>query len=290
MRVLCLWVGLFVYACVHVFNCVSVRLCVCEFLYMSWHVFSYVHLSMCTCVYICKYVWVVKTFYLYEYISNYPENSPSDSKENLISIWFCQYQWERTSNFYWSSPPYKFKLINAESIFIFGKRVHPFRSLSTFIDQAWNHSTVTDIDPVSVKKVVHFLIFLLRFLNSEVVIYLAFCLDLAQGHMKGIPNETRTHSCRFASRDCLPLHHQRRLKLGSEEKNLLDTFIWNWIKEVRSIVFPSKNTFNLFDFVLGKVRTFLFENTIHHCIRTIQYNTSKSNIYDTIRSSAPGCT
>ena len=30
-------------------------------------------------------------------------------------------------------------------------------------------------------------------------IYLqAFCLDVAQGHMKGAPNETRTHSCRFA--------------------------------------------------------------------------------------------
>ena len=30
----------------------------------------------------------------------------------------------------------------------------------------------------------------------------AFCLDVAQGHMKGAPNETRTHSCRFASRAC----------------------------------------------------------------------------------------
>ena len=29
--------------------------------------------------------------------------------------------------------------------------------------------------------------------------------------MKGAPNETRTHSCRFASRACWPLHHQRRL-------------------------------------------------------------------------------
>ena len=31
---------------------------------------------------------------------------------------------------------------------------------------------------------------------------LSFCLDVAQGHMKGAPNETRTHSCRFASRAC----------------------------------------------------------------------------------------
>ena len=30
----------------------------------------------------------------------------------------------------------------------------------------------------------------------------AFCLDVAQGHMKEAPNETRTHSCRFASRAC----------------------------------------------------------------------------------------
>ena len=29
-----------------------------------------------------------------------------------------------------------------------------------------------------------------------------FCLDVAQGHMKWAPNETRTHSCRFACRAC----------------------------------------------------------------------------------------
>ena len=39
------------------------------------------------------------------------------------------------------------------------------------------------------------------FLIINVVIYY-FCLDVAQGHMKGAPNETRTHSCRFASRAC----------------------------------------------------------------------------------------
>ena len=31
---------------------------------------------------------------------------------------------------------------------------------------------------------------------------LSFCSDVAQGQMKGAPNETRTHSCRFASRAC----------------------------------------------------------------------------------------
>ena len=38
--------------------------------------------------------------------------------------------------------------------------------------------------------------------RRNVVIYEAFCLDLAQGHMKGAPNKTRTHACRFASRTC----------------------------------------------------------------------------------------
>ena len=39
-------------------------------------------------------------------------------------------------------------------------------------------------------------------LGSTVVIYYAFCLDVAQGHMNGAPNETRTHPCRFASLAC----------------------------------------------------------------------------------------
>ena len=34
------------------------------------------------------------------------------------------------------------------------------------------------------------------------VIYKTFCLDVAQGHMIGEPNETRTYSCRFASLAC----------------------------------------------------------------------------------------
>ena len=43
----------------------------------------------------------------------------------------------------------------------------------------------------------------------EVVIYEALCFDVAQGQMNGAPNETRTHSCRFASLTCSPIHHQR---------------------------------------------------------------------------------
>ena len=38
--------------------------------------------------------------------------------------------------------------------------------------------------------------------DPSMEIYLAFCLDVAQGPMKGAPNETRTHSCRVASRAC----------------------------------------------------------------------------------------
>ena len=34
------------------------------------------------------------------------------------------------------------------------------------------------------------------------VIYKALCFDVAQGRMNGAPNETQTHSCRFASLAC----------------------------------------------------------------------------------------
>ena len=39
---------------------------------------------------------------------------------------------------------------------------------------------------------------------GHVVIYKAFYLDVAQGHTKGAPNETRTHSCMFSSRAYVP--------------------------------------------------------------------------------------
>ncbi len=32
----------------------------------------------------------------------------------------------------------------------------------------------------------------------SIVIYKALCFDVAQGRMNGAPNETQTHSCRFA--------------------------------------------------------------------------------------------
>ena len=38
--------------------------------------------------------------------------------------------------------------------------------------------------------------------TSTVVIYKALCFDVAQGRMNGAPNETRTHTCRFASLAC----------------------------------------------------------------------------------------
>ena len=43
-----------------------------------------------------------------------------------------------------------------------------------------------------------------------VVIYWAFCLDLVQGRMNGTPDDIRTHSWRFASLACQPLHHPQR--------------------------------------------------------------------------------
>ena len=36
----------------------------------------------------------------------------------------------------------------------------------------------------------------------RIVIYKALCFDVAQGRMNGAPNETRTHSGRFASQGC----------------------------------------------------------------------------------------
>ena len=39
-------------------------------------------------------------------------------------------------------------------------------------------------------------------ISAILVIYKALCFDVAQGQMNGAPNETRTHSCRFASPAC----------------------------------------------------------------------------------------
>ena len=38
--------------------------------------------------------------------------------------------------------------------------------------------------------------------QKYVVIYWVFYLEVAQGRMNGAPNETWTHSCRFASLAC----------------------------------------------------------------------------------------
>ena len=38
--------------------------------------------------------------------------------------------------------------------------------------------------------------------HDHIVIYKALCFDVVQGQMNGVPNETRTHSCRFASLAC----------------------------------------------------------------------------------------
>ena len=41
-----------------------------------------------------------------------------------------------------------------------------------------------------------------QFATIHIVIYKAFCFDVAQGRMNGAPNETQTHSYRFASLAC----------------------------------------------------------------------------------------
>ena len=38
--------------------------------------------------------------------------------------------------------------------------------------------------------------------GAHIVIYEALCFDVAQGRMNETPNETRTHSCWFASQAC----------------------------------------------------------------------------------------
>ena len=38
--------------------------------------------------------------------------------------------------------------------------------------------------------------------DGTIVIYEALYFDVAQGRLNGAPNETRTHSCRFASQAC----------------------------------------------------------------------------------------
>ena len=35
-----------------------------------------------------------------------------------------------------------------------------------------------------------------------IVIYKALCFNVAQVQMNGVPNQTRTHSCRIASLSC----------------------------------------------------------------------------------------
>ena len=48
----------------------------------------------------------------------------------------------------------------------------------------------------------YFLLKMLAMPVPRVIIYEALCFDVAQGRLNGAPNETRTHSCRFASQAC----------------------------------------------------------------------------------------
>ena len=41
-----------------------------------------------------------------------------------------------------------------------------------------------------------------QWMKEAIVMYEALCFDVAQGRMNGALNETRTHSCWFASQAC----------------------------------------------------------------------------------------
>ena len=65
--------------------------------------------------------------------------------------------------------------------------------------------------------------------HGKVVIYKVFFFDVAQSRMNGAPNETRTHSWRFASLVWYPLHPLRRL--GSQSKVLFLSWFYFWRQE-----------------------------------------------------------
>ena len=69
-----------------------------------------------------------------------------------------------------------------------------------------------------VKFRIHFLNPAIPFSRTNLVIYKAFCLEVVQGRMNGAPNKTRTHSWRFASLACKPLHHPRHPALTNSWK------------------------------------------------------------------------
>ena len=62
-------------------------------------------------------------------------------------------------------------------------------------------------------------------MNGKVVIYYAFCSDVAPGHMNRAPNETRTHLRRFANSRCPEIEKQfvlTYINIGKYFLNLLD--------------------------------------------------------------------
>ena len=66
----------------------------------------------------------------------------------------------------------------------------------------------------------------LDFRAVVVIIYKTSCLDVAQSRMNRTPNETRTHSLRFASSACEPLHHPRRPHQWSTIRQLLSLLMY----------------------------------------------------------------
>ena len=80
---------------------------------------------------------------------------------------------------------------------------------------------------------------LIEILKTHIVIYKALCFDVAQGRMNGAPNETRTHSCRFASLACYPLHHHKTHK---PNKGIISSLVVLCYKNLKTFKNPLINT------------------------------------------------
>ena len=65
--------------------------------------------------------------------------------------------------------------------------------------------------------------------HSAKVIYKALCFDVAQGRINGAPNETRTHSCRFASLACPLSIPQSSRFTGALPSDCLVSYPEHWL-------------------------------------------------------------
>ena len=67
----CVYVGVYMYMCIHVHTCVWIYLYMCVGIYTTICVYAriYMHIYMCACVYMC--VWVCVYVYLCPYVCKY---------------------------------------------------------------------------------------------------------------------------------------------------------------------------------------------------------------------------